>query len=404
MIDISRRQFLGRSATGAGILALGPLLGGTGSAAPDDDRILVLVQLSGGNDGLSTVVPFADDAYGKARRRLRVPTKDVLELDDAFGLHPNLTGLKVLWDDGDLGIIQGVGYPEPNRSHFKSFDIWHAASPRRRRVGSGWVGRLCEHAFTGTSDPNLIVHVGNRTPYSLHGTTHPAVTFTTPRAYRWIGTTKEAASLEAAAPICEEGTSGRDRALATLRRALHDAQASSRKVRDAAARFRPAAPYPASRLSANLATVSALICGGLSTRIYSVELGGFDTHTNQKPRHDNLMTQVGDGLLAFMKDLTAHGVADRVTILVFSEFGRRVKENASGGTDHGVAGPSFVIGKKVNGGLHGKHPSLTDLMSGDLRHTTDFRRIYATLIDEWIGADHVPVLGDRWSPLPIFKS
>jgi uncharacterized protein (DUF1501 family) len=269
-------------------------------------------------------------------------------------------------------------------------------------------------AFAGTSDPNLVIHVGNRTPYSLHSTAHPPVAFSTPRAYKWVGTPEEVAALETAAPDCERmpataggagsTVSGRDRALVTLRRALREAQASSTRVRDAAARFRPKTAYPRSRLAASLATVSALITGGLSTRVYSVEAGGFDTHNNQRPRHDNLMTQLGDGVLAFFKDLEAHGVADRVVVMGFSEFGRRVRENGSGGTDHGVAGPSFLMGPKVKGGLFGRHPSLTDLVKGDLKHTTDFRRLYATVIDGWVGADHVPVLGRRWDTLPIIRS
>ncbi len=393
------------------MFALGPLANGMGGRVvqSDDDQVLVILQLAGGNDGLNTVVPFTNDAYGKARRRLRIDPKDILRIDDHIGLHPGLGGLKSLWDDGDLAIVQGVGYPNPNRSHFKSFDVWHAASARGRSVGTGWVGRLCDHAFADVPDPNLVVHIGNRTPFSLYSTAHPPVAFSTPQAYRWIGSDREASALEAAAPDrmppevkgMSPPASGRDRALADLRRALRDAQASSETVRKAAARFRPKAPYPNSKLAASLATVSALITGGLSTRVYSVEAGGFDTHANQKQRHDNLMKQLGEGLSAFMKDLAAHGTAKRVTVFVFSEFGRRVAENASGGTDHGTAGPSFVVGPNVKGGLYGKYPSLTDLDKGDLKYEVDFRSIYATLIDRCIGADHAPVLGKRWGLLPV---
>ena len=240
---------------------------------------------------------------------------------------------------------------------------------------------------------------------------HRPVAFTTPAAYRWIGAEKDMAALQKSAPLCEhEGNPdggkapGRDRALARLRRVLHEAQASSELVRKATASYKPKAKYPRSGLSVSLATVAALISGGLSTRVYSVELSGFDTHTTHLNRHTRLMSELGDAVHAFQQDLKALGVARRVTTLIFSEFGRRVKENASQGLDHGVAGPLFVVGEQVKGGLYGKHPSLTTLDAGDLIHTTDFRRVYATLIDDWMGGQHKGILNGSWKTLPLFKS
>jgi uncharacterized protein (DUF1501 family) len=421
-MTLDRRHFISQGLGGLGVFSLTPFLcrlPAQGGRHPpvEDDRILVILQLSGGNDGLSTVIPHGDDVYQKSRRRTLIPRKDVLAIDDHVGLHPNLGAMKTLYDAGHLAVVQGVGYPDPNRSHFESMDIWHAGNPRGRRMGTGWIGRLCDIAFAGTTDPNLVVHVGSRTPFALQSTAHPPVAFSTPQAYKWIGANEDVAALEASAPLCEHGEEmapeakasssphvGRDRALTLLRRTLHEAQASSQQVREATLRYRPRARYPQNQLAASLATTAALVTGGLSTRIFSVEQGGFDTHTNQRNRHDTLMRDLSNSLEAFLKDLAAHGSADRVVIMVFSEFGRRVQENGSAGTDHGVAGPVFLAGPSVRGGLHGRHPSLKDLIKGDLRHTTDFRSIYASLIRQWMGADPREVLGSGFDPLPLLPS
>lgn len=403
-MSLTRRRFLGWTAAGAAIHGLG-LSAVPGSRRPRDpghDRILVILQLSGGNDGLSTVVPYADDAYQKARNRTRIAEKEVLRLDDQVGLHPNLKGLRKLWDAGHAAIVQGAGYPKPNRSHFESMDIWHAADPRGRLGGHGWVGRLADAAFQGSTDPNLVIHVGGSVPFALHSTSHPAIAFSTPSAYKWVGAKDDAEALEAAAPVCEHESPaavGRDRALRRLREVLHKAQESSAVVRDAVASFKPAATYPGDRFGASLATVSALIAGGLSTRIFSVETGGFDTHTDQRGRHDGLMQRLDAGLAAFFADLGSRGLAGRVVLLAFSEFGRRVKENGSGGTDHGTAGPVFVLGPEVKGGLYGAPPALGATENGDLVHTVDFRRVYATLAGAWMGVDARTVLPGEWEKL-----
>ena len=409
----TRREFI-RGAAGSALFFLGAdplsslLARGPGL---DNDGILVLLQLSGGNDGLSTVIPYGDPAYARNRRRTRVQEQEMIQLDAHVALHPNLKGFGKLFKEGHLAVVQGIGYPNPNRSHFKSLDIWHAASPRGRSEGTGWIGRFVDTAFAGSDDPNLVIHVGNRIPFSLTAAVHRPVAFTTPEAYRWTGTTREEMALAAAAPICEHEASpatrverpskGRDRALERMRKVLREAQASSQTVREAAARYRPKVEFPRSPIATNLATVAALISGGLGTRVYSVEMGGFDTHVNQKGRHDNLMNQLDGALTAFYRDLEKRGLADRVCIFAFSEFGRRVRENGSGGTDHGVAGQAFLIGGRVKGGLHGRYPSLTELQKGDLVHTVDFRSVYATIIDRHFGADHKVVLGRRWKMLPL---
>ncbi len=417
-MTINRRKFMTYGAGTLGALALSNNLLSAADLRKIQDEarppqnILVILQLSGGNDGLSTVVPYADDAYGRARRSTRISPSQILKIDDYRGLHPNLKGLHDLFGAGKLAIVEGVGYPDPVRSHFKSLDIWHAGNARGRNVGHGWVGQTMDNSYPDLRDPNAIVHIGKKTPFALNGSIHKPVAFTTPAAYRWIGAEKDATALQESAPLCEHekrsGTttsaSGRDRALARLRRILHEAQASSSQIRQVAKNYSPKAKYPRSGLSASLATVAALITGGMSTRIYSLELTGFDTHTNHRNRHDRLMTQLGGALSAFQKDLQAHGKSTSVTTMLFSEFGRRVQENGSQGLDHGVAGPMFLLGDKVKGGLYGKHPSLTKLDKGDLIHTTDFRQVYASLIDNWIGGNHAQVLGKKYERLPLFRT
>ncbi len=421
-MQLTRREFLGKTAAGmsAYCFAASPVAGAMreeiGGAAKEDDRVLVLLELMGGNDGLSTIVPYGHDAYGQNRSRTRIEAKDLLKLNHALGFHPAMTGLKELYDQSNLAIVQGVGYPNPDRSHFKSMDIWHAADMRGRDAGYGWIGRLADVAFQGSQDPNLVVHIGTKVPFSLTAAVHRPIAFNTPESYRWVGAKREVEALEAAAlcekeaPIVPESPTaggpneGRDRALSRLRKTLLEAQRSSREVRDAASRYVPRAPYPATPLSGSLATVSALITGGLSTRIYSVQTAGFDTHVNQKATHDRLIADLSASVSAFFKDLDHYKVSDRVVVVAYSEFGRRLAENGSFGTDHGVAGPLFVMGRPVSGGFHSKHPSMTKLDNGDLVHTIDFRQVYASLIDDWIGGNHPSILGQEWKKPRLFQN
>lgn len=373
-------------------------------------RTLVVLQLAGGNDGLSTVVPYGDDAYYKARKQTSIPADEVLKLDDYRGLDPRLVRLRAQYDAGHLAIVEGAGYPDPIRSHFKSFDVWHTADARGRGVPEGWLGRLARAAFEGETNPNLCVHVGGAVPYSLTSQSHPPVAFATPTGYRWAGTEAERAAFDAAARQATYGNemeperereSDPDSNLEFLRGVLSDGQSSSEAVRRAAAAYRTDVEYPDDALGATLRDLAALIEGDVGSRILSAELGGFDTHTGVVGRHATLMRTLDAALGAFLEDLERSEAGRDTVVLVFSEFGRRVKENGSGGNDHGTAGPVFVAGPAVKGGLYGAHPSLTDLDEGDLKFTTDFRRVYATLIDGWFGVKHQRVLGKHYKPLPL---
>jgi len=375
----------------------------------DAPRTLVLLQLSGGNDGLSTVVPYGDDLYGRNRDATRIGAGEVLRLDDYRGLHPALAGLRRIHGEGRLAIVEGAGYPQPIRSHFKSMEVWHTGRIEGRNSGEGWVGRLCEAAWPQDRTPELVVHVGANAPYSVHSTTHPAVSFQTPSSYQWVAPESEDGDMykrAGAAPAkpgagTTAGRTGGDDVLARLRGVLSDAQASSVRIRRAAASYRPRASYPADDLGEALRVAAALIDARIGARVISVELGGFDSHNDQRRQHDALMRKLDLGLCAFLDDLSGTEAGDETLVVAFSEFGRRLAENGSRGTDHGVAGPMFVAGTRVAGGLYGEHPSLAELDAGDLVSTTDFRSVYATVIERWFGVAPEKVLGAKYPLLPL---
>ena len=371
----------------------------SGPAQDGGEPMLVVIQLAGGNDGLSTIVPYVEDDYHAARTTTRVHAKDVLKIDDYRGFNPLLSGLRSIWERGELAIVEGVGYEHPNRSHFSSFDIWHAASDRGTAGGYGWLARLGAKLQKGDAgDANLAVHVGDRLPYSLYMPEAPGVCFRDPGQYQWDRNGQN---------ICEAvdgaGMGGADASrMGRVRSTFLKARDSSAVIRDAVDGYKPRVEYPDNSLGSSLAIVAALANGGVGARILSVELDGFDTHSGQRARHDELLRTLDSGLTAFLEDLRGTPAGARTTVLVFSEFGRRVAENASIGTDHGTAGPLFVAGPAVKGGLYGKHPSLQDLDDGDLKFTNDFRGVYSTLIQDWFHQDAEALLGASYSTLPLF--
>lgn len=395
MTPFDRRHFCLGGLGVFGALGLGaPLAARNRRGAP---RTLVLVQLSGGNDGLSTIVPYGDDAYGRARKETRVESREVLRIDELRGFHPELKALAARFQEGGLAVVEGVGYPAPNRSHFKSLDIWHAADRRGRSAGQGWIGRACEAAFGDSVDSLRVVHIGDQPPYSVYSTRHPASSFTIPQGYRWVANEAEVAQLVDDSAQRPEANA----ALAHVRAMQEDALASSVAIRRAAFAYRPTVDFPSGPFGSSLRSAAALIHADLGCRVVSVELDGFDTHNDQRRRHDRQMTLLDEGLGAFLRDLEASEAGRNTVVLVFSEFGRRVAENGSRGTDHGCAGPVFVAGTPVKGGLLGAPPSLTELDRGDLVFTTDFRRVYATLLEQVFELDPAEVLGASFDPLPL---
>jgi len=361
----------------------------------ESGRPLVLIQLAGGNDGLSMIVPHGDDAYARARPRLGLLSSDVLDVDGYRGFSPSLPNLHRRFMDGGLGLVEGVGYPEPNRSHFESFEIWHAADLRGRTGADGWIGRLMQARFGKDVNANRVVHMGGKPPFSLYSKNHPAAAFSSPAGYRWV-------KGEPGPRALDEPKKKDNEALGFLRKSMHAARESSLALRAAVGRYKTPVDYPDDAFAAGLRNSAALLEADLGARVLSVELGGFDTHNNQAGRHRTLMERLDGGLAAFLMDLERFETGRRALVLVFSEFGRRVAENASGGTDHGCAAPMLVAGADVKPGLYGEHPSLSELDNGDLIFTTDFRRVYASAIESCFGVPSKIVLGEAFKPLPLF--
>jgi len=407
-LPTTRREFLGLSSKGIGLLAFSSyapqfLVQATLAAtpAPEQDRsILVIVQLAGGNDGLNTLIPFEDAEYYRLRPTIGITKDKVLATGDTTGLHPAMTGLHRLYGEGKLAIVQNVGYPNPNRSHFRSTEIWETASASDEFAASGWVGRFLDNACAGmpadSHDP-LAVHITNGVPQSFQGT-KPHSTFGLVPGSGSRRDNEETRRLletivsKSPAPAESTDTAG------FLKQTFMDTLVTEKKVQRVLSDYRPGSPYPGSPFAASLRNVAALISARMPTRVYFVTLGGFDTHTNQLAQHANLMTQLSDGLAAFQKDLENKKLHDQVTTMTFSEFGRRPNENQSRGTDHGTAAPLFVLGSKIKGGLHGTAPSLKLQKNQDLQFSTDFRNVYATVLDRWLGCPSAAVLKGQFKP------
>ena len=408
----SRRDFLVRGLYGLGVGAGLPLVLNRTSAAlaaqalqgtsveKHPERILVVVELSGGNDGLNTVVPFGDPAYHRARPNLGIPDREVIKVADGFGFHPSMVGFERLYKDGLLGVVHGCGYDHPSLSHFSSMGFWHTGVPNGGEP-LGWIGRLADETYNPATR-NVIVDLGNSQSLAVRSRRHSPLVFEDPARFRRDGTDAEKQVL---AELSQAKTSTNS-TLEFLAATAQNATESSDFVRQASAAYRTPVDYGVGGgLGGNLQRVAALIASGMATRLYYVTYSGnsFDTHVQQADLHSRLLMYTADAVHGFLKDIERIGRADDVAVMMFTEFGRRVEENGSLGTDHGTATPMFVAGKGVNGGFYGQHPSLTDLDDGNMKMTTDFRRVYATMIKEWLGYDDTQlVLKGRFEPLGVF--
>lgn len=357
-----------------------------------DQTILVLIQLAGGNDGLNTVVPYEDPLYHRLRPNLGLGESEVLPLDGGMGLHPSCEPLLELMKEGRAGILQGVGYPNPNRSHFRSMEIWETASASDRFLSTGWVGRYFDHACSGepSTDP-AGVHFGDQTPLTFQGEEFHSLYAGGGRRGR------RDADPELLGALARVEAGGEN--LNFLNHTLLDAMAMDERVQGILGGYRPMASYPGSRLGQSLRQTAALIASGSSTRLYFNTLGGFDTHANQAGQHARLLADLSASLAAFQQDLEGHGLDDRVLTMTFSEFGRRPNENASAGTDHGTSAPLFVMGNRVAAGLLGDRPNLEVANGADIPYTIDFRSVYATVIERWLHCPAATVLGGEFPQL-----
>jgi uncharacterized protein (DUF1501 family) len=411
-MPITRRQFvlggLGAGVAGAAGLSIsrqpGPKRAAPSSSTPPlNDGILVLLTLYGGNDGLNTVIPYENGSYLGGRATLGYQPDQVLPLGDGLGLHPNLKQLKGLWDTRRLAIVRGVGYPNPDRSHFRSMDIWQSAMPEEQVV-TGWVGRWLD--LSG-NDPLRAVSVGGSLPRSFGGekaagAAVPVGELTLPGspAVRSAFAAVSQPSAGASPLAARVAQSGKD-LLAVDDAIAHLLAGQPDNGEAAAGSTSLEGTGGANALLPQLQLVAKLVKAGSPTRVYGVSLGGFDTHANEKETHARLLADVDEAVGAFFKSLEGSPQAGRVVLVAYSEFGRRVAANGSNGTDHGTAAPMFVAGVPVKGGFYGEEPSLTDLDNGDLKFTTDFRSVYATLLEELIGVEAKASLGKPFVGVPF---
>lgn len=363
---ISRRRFVigGLGALGA-LLSVNELSSSPAMASGRSGRgrSLVLVQLTGGNDGLNTVVPYASGIYYDKRPTLAIKQEEALKLSDEFGLHPSMTGMADIYEKGRLSVVLGAGYPSANRSHFRSIEIWQTAEPDK--IGeTGWLGRYLDLAYKQSGNrPIAAVSVDAMLPRTL------------------MGKNASLPSLSSRSQIEHPGSQ----------------EYPASKVKSPAFRVE----YPGGKLGDGLRSIARMIVSGVGPTVYTVSLDGFDTHTNQSRTQAGLLKELSDSVTAFESDLEDNGRADDVLMLVFSEFGRRIEENDGRGTDHGTAQPLFLIGKQVKGGIYGEQPSLTSLVDGDLKYTVDFRTVYATILERWLDADSMQVLGRNYEMMAM---
>ena len=399
----NRRDFLKVSSL-VGLGATIPtFLARTAFAAPDaskpgaKDTILVVVQLTGGNDGLNTVIPFKDELYAKYRPTIKIPTDQLKKINDSIGLHPSLDGLAGLLEDKALCVVQGVGYPNPSQSHFRSMDIWQAASTAET-LTEGWVGR----ALKSMNVPAF--HVANNNeaaPLALNGSPARVPSIASLADFQLKLADKAGKDvIESAAK-----TAGKPGLLDFVQKTALNTYASSQKLQEIGKNYEPKSPYPATGLANRLKLCAQLIDAGLGARIFYVSIDNFDTHASQggaQGTHANLLAELSGAVTAFYKDLAARGHKDRLLVMTFSEFGRRAKENGSRGTDHGSGAPMFLVGGKVKPGLVGDHPNLAKLVDGNLEFGIDFRQVYAAILEKWLGVASKDVLGGGFKPVELF--
>jgi uncharacterized protein (DUF1501 family) len=398
---LTRRDFLRHSSLAAFAPAVPLFVARTAKAAGTqrDSRVLVVVQLDGGNDGINTVVPHADEGYAKHRKQLRLVKNNLVKINDSLGLHPAMQEAGKLLEAGKLCIVQGVGYPNPSRSHFESMAVWQTARrDTKEHAGPGWLGRAMDASkVVAGGAPSMVLVGGGQLPVALRSRRSVASSLTRPEDFLL------APEARGAVPAADEA---KDDLTAFVQRMAIEAGATAERMKGIAARKDSGPAYPDTELAQHLRLVARLIKAEAGTRVFYTRQGGYDTHSAQFGTHFQLLSALSGGLKAFIDDLTAAKLADRVVVLVFSEFGRTVKENGSAGTDHGTAGVVLLAGAGLRGPLAGSTPSLTELdpKHGDLKVGVDFRRVYATVLEDWLCLPAQEVVGKGRERLDLFQA
>lgn len=398
-MSLSRRKFIQLSSLASASLMVPKFLKGfefrPAAGEQKNGRVLVVIQLSGGNDGLNTLIPYRNDLYYKCRPAIGIQKDKLLPLNDEMGLHMALKGIRGLYDEGLVSILNGVGYPDPNRSHFRSMDIWQSASNAQDLVTSGWLGRYLDQAPAPGNQHNcLAVEVDDSLSLAMKGETRNAIAVRDVAQFRNAAANDYFKSISAHRQDHEDNLAGY----------LYQTLASTTSAAEYLFSQQQLAPtfqaYPDTPFGKKMKTIGALINAGTETRVYYVSHGSFDTHVNQKDHQEKLFQQMDDALTSFVADLKQNNRLNDTVIMTFSEFGRRVAQNASNGTDHGTAGNMFILGGQLKkAGVYNDLPSLEDLDNGDLKYSVDFKQVYATLLDNWLQVDSQSILGKRYEPL-----
>jgi len=396
---MERRDFLRKSALAAAGAVMVPAFMKPFEALALDElslyKNLVVVQLSGGNDGLNTVIPFGNDIYYQKRKSIAIQPEEVIKLNDMQGLNPNLAALRELYDQGWMSVINDVGYPNPDRSHFRSMDIWQTASDASQYLSTGWIGRYLDSNCETCKFPYTAIEVDDSLSLAMKGSAKKGIALKDPAAL--LRNTNE--------PFFKEMINS-DKAhldednLGYLYKTMIETSSSANYIQNTSKLYKPTYTYPATGFANQLKTVAKFICSGLKTRVYYVSLSGFDTHVNQNQQQGRLLQQYAEGINAFVKDLQQNNKLQDTLVLTFSEFGRRVAQNASNGTDHGTANNMFLFGGRLKKqGIFNPAPNLSDLDNGDLKYQIDFREVYGTVLDKWLDVSNAQILNKQFNTL-----
>ncbi|WP_291912890.1 DUF1501 domain-containing protein [Chitinophaga sp. CB10] len=394
---INRRRFLQVGSLASAAMMMPKFLKALerGELVPPGNKVLVIVQLSGGNDGLNTIIPYRNDIYYKERPALGIRRDKALSLTDELGIHPSLAGLKALYDEGSLAVLNNVGYPNPDRSHFRSMDIWHTASQSSDYWTNGWIGRYLDAQCKGCDKPTQALEIDDTLSLALKGEVSKGLALTDPT--RLFGTSNNPFFKDLLRQHAhEEEHANVDYLYKTMGETISSAAYIQQQIKT----YQSKEAYPNTELGRNMRTIANLIMSDINTKVYYVSHGSFDTHINQQAQQERLFQQLSDALTVFTGDLKKNNRFEDVVVMTFSEFGRRVSQNASGGTDHGTANNMFLIGGGLKEkGVLNEGPDLLHLKDGDLQYKVDFKSVYATLLGNWLGADDTAILKAKYEHL-----
>ncbi|PSL49806.1 uncharacterized protein (DUF1501 family) [Chitinophaga niastensis] len=397
MLILNRRRFLQVGSLASAAVMMPKFLKALerGELVPPGNKVLVVIQLSGGNDGLNTIIPYRNDIYYRARPVLGIKKADALALTDNLGIHPALKGLKALYDDGALGILNNVGYPNPDRSHFRSMDIWHSASQSNQFWSDGWIGRYLDAQCNGCDKPTQALEIDDTLSLALKGDHANGLAVADPARLFGTSNDKYFKDLLQQHPQHDEHHN-----VDYLYKTMGETISSAAYIQQQFKTYQSKEAYPNTELGKNLKTIANLVMSDINTKVYYVSHGSFDTHVNQQGQQERLFQQLSDALTIFTGDLKKNNRFQDVVVMTFSEFGRRVSQNASGGTDHGTANNMFLIGGGLKQqGVLNEGPDLFNLRDGDLQYKVDFKSVYATLLNKWLGADDKAVLKEQYKHL-----